>query len=269
MRVTSKVLLVTAAIALPASPLAAADGILIVQKTTSAGGTASHQIAIEKTRMRAEAPGRGPEKQSFVFDGTKQVMWLVNDEKKTYSEITKEDVDRLGSQAADAMTQVQQQMQSLPPEQRARIEAMMRGRGLPGAAAPARIEYRKTGTDKVGAWTCDKYDGYRGDQKISEVCTVDPKTLGFALEDFEVSRQLAAFFAKLVPQGADSVFRIGRGEDGGFSGVPVRQVTIGPPQSSWEITELKRQAFPDSTFAVPSGYTKEASPFAGRGRGRQ
>jgi len=41
-----------------------------------------------------------------------------------------------------------------------------------GAGAAARkTQYRKTGTDKVGNWTCDKYEGYEGTVKTSEVCT--------------------------------------------------------------------------------------------------
>ena len=60
-----------------------------------------------------------------------------------------------------------------------------------------KTEYRKTGTDKVGKWTCDKYEGYQDGKKTSEVCTVDPQALGFATTDFEVTKQLAAFFQQL------------------------------------------------------------------------
>ena len=193
--------LLAAAFCLAAAPLFAADGVLIVEKTTTSGNTKTNQIQIEKERMRAES-----DTQTVVFDGTKQVLWLINDGRKSYSEMTKADVDRMGGQLNDAMAKMQEQLKSLPPEQRAQIEAMMKGRGMPGmaggAAAP-KTEYRKTGTDKVGAWTCDKYEGTRGGQKVTELCTVDPKVLGLAMSDFQVSKQLVEFFGKLVPQGAD------------------------------------------------------------------
>jgi uncharacterized protein DUF4412 len=254
---------------LMAAPLAAADGILIVQKTTSDGSTQTHQIQIEKSRMRAEGAGQGPEKQVIVFDGAKQILWMINYDRKTYSEITKDDVDRMAAQLNDVMSQVQSQLGNLPPEQRARIEAMMRGRSMAAGVTQAKTEYRKTGSDKVGKWTCDKYEGYRSEQKVSELCTVEPQALGFTAGDFDVSRQLAAFFAKMVPQGADRLFRIGTAEEQGFSGVPVRQITFSPRQTTSELSEVSRQNFPASTFEVPAGFTKEASPFAGRGRGRQ
>ena len=148
--------------------------------------------------MRAEA-GDG---QTVVFDGAKQVLWLINDGRKSYSEMTKAEADRMGGQLNDAMAKMQEQLKSLPPEQRAQIEAMMKGRGMPGMAggAPAKTEYRKTGADKVGTWACDKYEGTRGGQKVTELCTVDPKVLGFAMSDFQVSKQLMEFFSKIVPR---------------------------------------------------------------------
>jgi hypothetical protein len=134
------------------------------------------------------------------------------------------------------------------------------------AAAP-KTEYRKTGTDKVGSWTCDTYEGSRNNQKVAELCTVAPAALGFAAADFEVAERMADFFSKLVPQGADNLFRPGKAETQGFSGVPVRRVTLVPTQSTSEITQVTRQTFPDSLFVVPDGFTKEAMGM-GRGRGR-
>jgi hypothetical protein len=193
---------------------------------------------------------------------------LVDDAAKTYNEMTKEDADRLGGQMAGAMSQMQQTMANLPPEQRAQVEAMMKARGGgPGAGAPAKTEYKKTGTDKVGKWTCDKYEGFKAGQKTSEVCTVDPKAFGLTAADLEITKQLGEFFSKMAPQNGDAMFRAGSGDANGFSGVPVRIVTLAPQQSVTEVTDVSRQSFQDSIFAVPAGYTKQA--FGGRGRGRQ
>ncbi|OFV91574.1 MAG: hypothetical protein A3G76_07795 [Acidobacteria bacterium RIFCSPLOWO2_12_FULL_65_11] len=248
--------------------LVAADGVLVSEKTTTAGRTETHQIQIERNRMRAEVTGPTGEVQAVIFDGAKQTMWILNLDKKTYSEITKADMDQVAGQMSAAMAQMQEMMRGMPPEQRAQMEAMMRGRGMPGmGAAPPQTEYRKAGTDRVGRWTCEKYDGYQNNQKTSEVCTIDPKELGFVAADFEVSRQMADFFSKLVPQGADNFFKVGGAEPQGFSGVPVRRLTsIGGRQIISEVTDAVRQTFPDSTFAVPAGFQKEASPFGGRGR---
>jgi hypothetical protein len=247
--------------------------VLIVQKTTT--GTSAHtsQIQIERNRMRTEvAGGVGGAQRVVIFDGTKQIMWLVDADRKSYSEMTKADADRMGGQLQDAMSQVQAQLANLPPAQRAQIEALMKGRGMPGAAAAAqKTEYRKAGTDKVGKWTCNKYEGFQSNEKTSEVCTVEPATLGLALADFDVTRQLGEFFQKLMPQNGDQLFTIGRTEELGYSGVPVRRkLTVAGRETTTEVTDVTHQTFTDAMFAVPDGFKKEdlLGGLAGLGRGR-
>ena len=161
-----------AAMILSAAAAEAADGILIAQKMTSATGTVTtHQIEIEKTRMRAESEAAG-RKMKMIFDGTAQVMRTIDDDAKSYTEMSKADMEKMSAQMSGAMAQMQEQMKNMPPEARKRMEAAMQGRGVPGGAAAAPTEYKKVGTDKVGKWTCDKYEGTRGGEKVSELCTV-------------------------------------------------------------------------------------------------
>jgi len=270
----STVLTLAGAACLLAAPALAADGVLIVQKMTMGASPAqTQQIQIEPRRMRMEAGAmRGGGPQVVVFDGTRDVLLMIDDANKTYSEMSKADVDALSSQMSGAMAQMQDAMKNMPPEQRAQIEAAMRGRGMGGApaggaAAAPKVQYKKTGTDTVGKWTCDKYEGYTGTQKTSEVCTVDPKVLGFTAADFAVTKDLAAFFQKLMPGAmASRTFRIGTPEDQGYSGVPVRTVTtVGTQTVTQEITDVRRESFADSIFQAPAGYKKQDSPF-GRGR---
>jgi hypothetical protein len=244
--------------------LGAADGVLIVQKHTNNDGTAeTSQTQIEKTRMRSER-GIGGKPQIIIFDGTAQVIRMIDPEKKTYREITKADVDRLGSQMSGAMAQMQEQMKNMPPEQRERMEAMMRGRGL-GAVA-VKTEYRRNGTDKVGKWTCDKYDGYKKEEKVSEICTVPAATLGLTPADFEITKQAAQFFQQLTPQLGEQMLSIGNGEQG-FSGIPVKTVvTVGQRQITTEVTEVTHKTFSNDGYAVPTGFQKQELPMGRRGR---
>jgi hypothetical protein len=252
------------AMCLSVAPLLAADGILIVEKTTIGGKTQKNQVQIQGDMMRVEMTGAAGESQAVIFDGVKQVLWMVNYDKKTYTEMTKADLDRISGQMSDAMARVQDQMKSLPPAQQQQMAAMMAGR-MGGAPAAPKTTYRKVGTDTVAKWTCDKYEGYQGTQKMVELCTVDPQAIGFAAADFQVTRQLADFFQKLAPQNAAGVFSLGTPEAQGFSGVPVRSVTFkgDQQQSVTEMSEATRQSFPASTFAPPPDFTKQA--MGGRG----
>jgi uncharacterized protein DUF4412 len=255
----------TAALCLFFTSTYAANGLVISMKSTNGGATVTHQIQLDANHMRTQMAGRGGGENAFVFDGVKQAMYIIDDTKKTYTEITKEDLDRMAAQMQAAMA-------SIPPEQRAQVEAMMRGRGgrgMPGMGAPApKPTFKKTGTDKIGKWTCDKYEGYEGDRKTSEVCTVAPSALGLSESDFAVTKQFAKFFSGIMPQMSDRVFSLGSLEDRGFVGVPVRSISYGADGSvtgTTELTDISHQNVPDSAFAPPSGYAKQDMPF-GRGR---
>src|SRR6266498_1182646 len=275
MRTTRTLVGLVVAIGLTASPATAASGVLIAQKVTSGTTTTTHQSQIEQTRMRSEIVASTGRPQTVVFDGAAQVLRIIDDEGKTYTEMSKTDLDGMRGQMGAAMTQLQEQMKNMPPEQRARMEALMKGRGaaMPGAPAATPTEYKKTGTDKVGRWTCDKYEGTKNGEKVSEVCTVAPSALGFTAADFEVTRQLAEFFTSLIPQAAEGLFRIGSAtpNPNSFSVLPVRFVSFrgGDIQTVSEMTDASRQDFPDTLFQVPAGYQKREYPGMGRGRGRQ
>ena len=147
-------------------------------------------------------------KQVVIFDGARQVLTMIDPQKKSYTEMTKEDVEKLGAQMSDAMAKMQKQLTNMPPEQRAKMEAMMKGR-MGGRRGGGKTQYRKAGTETVGKWTCDKYEGYEGGNKTSEVCTVDPKALGLTEADFAFTKEFVEFFKKIVPQMATQVFAIG------------------------------------------------------------
>jgi hypothetical protein len=247
----------------------AADGVLLVQRTTTASGSKTNQIQIAKDRMRAEVEGPMGS-QVVIFDATKQVIDILNVERKTYIEMTKAELDNMATQAQQMMSQMQTMMANMPPAQRAQMEAMMAGRGM-GAAAPAapvKVEYKKTGTDRVAKWNCDKYDVLRDGQKTSEVCTASPAALGLTAADVDVMRQLGQFFKQIASQ-ASAMFDLGQPTDPGFIGVPVRSImTVAGQPVTGEVTDVSHQTFDDSLFAVPAGFQKE-DMMRGRGRGRQ
>jgi hypothetical protein len=266
---TIRMLAVAGALAATVStprPAAAAQGMLVIQRVTTGTNVVTSQMQIEPTRMRTDiAVGPAGGRQVAIFDGAKQVMYLVDEARKTYTELTKADVDRMGEMVKNAMA-------SMPPEQRAQMEAMMRGRGIPSMAAAAKPEYRRNGTDKVGNWTCDKYDGYVNGQKTSEVCTVNPTALGAGAADFDVTRQFGEFFSGVMPDMSSSVTTLGSAGSQGFAGFPVKTVTTIAGQTvTMEVITAGRTTFPDSLFEVPAGFTKQVMPAmggAGRGRGR-
>jgi hypothetical protein len=235
-----------------------AQGIVMVEQETRNGKVTTNQIQLDKTHMRSESHATA-ESTAFVFDEKGQTARVLNLDKKTYMELDKGMMQQMQQQ----MAQMQEQMKNLPPQQRAMMEQMMRGRGgipgMPGGAPPVKIEYKQTGSDKVGQWSCTKYEGSRGQEKVTEVCTVDPKELGVTPADFEVAKHLAEFLTSFMPGAADQIVTAGNAAEQGFSGIPVRRTSYsgGKVQSVSEIKEVRHEAIPASAFEVPAGFRKE------------
>ena len=215
----------------PAATVAAADGIRLVVRSTAVGGSVASQIQIEPRRMRMATPA--PAAYAMVFDGAKDVLWMIDYEQHSYMETTRADVDQMAR--------------------------MMAVRTTIGADAPAKVVYRKAGTDKVGRWTCDKYASYLDDEKDSELCTVDPKVLGLTAADLEIARQYADFLPAQPGAGQQLLATFGKIDVQGFAGVVVRQLyfRLGD-QSGLELTDVRRAAFPETDFQIPAGFKKES-----------
>jgi hypothetical protein len=185
-------------------------------------------------------------------------------------EITKADLQ----QAKTQMDAMMAQMQNMPPAQRQQMEKQMevmnqalQGRGLPGVGAaltPPKTEYRPAGSDKVGSWACTKYEGFVNNQKTVEVCAANPSVLSLNAADFEVGKQMAEFAKSIQPGAIDQLVLNATTQDQGYNGLPLRQTTFknGAVVKMIEITQLKRVTFPASTFDVPAGFTKTASPMS-------
>lgn len=264
----AKTIIALAAVCSVVSPLQAAEGVLLLEKTVSGSNTRTSQIQIERDRMRLELTGATGEVQIVVFDGPQQVLRIISVPRKSYSEMTKADADRIAAQSAAVLAAIKQKIANMSPEERAKMEALMSQFGMAGSVGGAleRPEYHRAGIDKVGKWACDKYEGFRSGKKVSEVCTVEPKALGLTEADFDVTKQMASFFEKILPQQVEQMVGVGKIETQGFAGIPIRRVAFNGDKVLWisETTDVKRGNFDASTYEAPAGFQKQAM---GRGAG--
>jgi hypothetical protein len=232
-----------------------ADGIFISQRVTSGGDPVTIRTQIKATQMRTEVAGPNGATQVVIFDGGKQVLYIVDPARRTYVEMTKLDVDRMKTLVQDGMAQMQAQLPNLPPAQRAQMEEMMKG-GSGAATAP---QYTRTGSDTVGRGTCEKFEVMQSGQKVGDACTVNLSALGFRATDFDVMRQMSEFFSAMTPQMASQLPSASPLIDlGGAPAFPVKVVFMFPGgTATTEVIEAGRQTFSDALFAVPAGFTKQ------------
>lgn len=236
-----------------------AEGILIRQRVTSGGDPLTILTQITATRMRTEMAGPNGAVNVVIFDGGQQVLYIVDPAAKTYMEMTKADVDRMSAQLQGAMAQMQSQLEKLPPAQRAQMEAMAKG-----------VQHAYTGSDTVGRWACDTYDLTLGGQKIGEVCSVNPATLGLVATDFDVMRQMGAFYSAMAPLMPNQLPGVNGIDQRASSDFPVKTVLMVQGGTvTTEVVEADRQTFSDSLFAVPAGFMRQdlTGVLGGRGNG--
>jgi hypothetical protein len=220
----------------------------------------------------------------MIFRGDLNRAWVIDPQKRTYSEMTAETLQRMAGQMSGAMAAAQAQMQAelakMPPEQRAQLEAMLAGRGgLAGLSGqPARapqVSYAKTGASKsVGSWRCDVYSKNVDGRKDEDLCIAPIAAAGLSAADFQIFERFSTFMAPImsssvVPQ--DDVLRWSAMNKAiGFQGMPLDTVTYsgGRPDRQMTVNKLERTSIPASTYELPAGLTRQEIPSLGTPGGR-
>lgn len=220
----------------------------------------TYTLSIDKDKVRMESsnnPGN-----SFIYRADKGLFWMVDEGKQSYSEMTRKDIEGLANTMDAALKQMQEQLAKLPPEQRKMMEDMLK-QNMPGAGAQGKTTYKKTGSGKVGSWSCEKYESYQDGKKKAEMCVVDPQLLGFSEADFKALKDLAKPFEKLAKDLGSMLPQ--DGVDGAPKGAPVKSTVFedGKAKSESLIKEVKKEGVSPALFEVPKGFAKKAMAMPG------
>lgn len=215
----------------------------------------TYTVSIEKDKVKMVSSSSAD--NAFIYRADKDVFWMVDTKAKTYTEMTRQDIESMANTMDAAMKKMQEQMAKMPPEQREMMEKMMK-QGMPGAGTKSKTTYKKTGSGKVGSWACDKYESYQDGVKKSEMCVVDPLLLGFTVGDFQAMKDMAKPFEKLAKDMQSMMPQ--DGVDGAPKGAPVKTTTFdnGKAKSETLIKSVKKGALPASLFELPAGLTKKS-----------
>jgi len=223
---------------------------------------------IEKDRLRMEMPGE-EENQTIIFRGDKNVFWVINNEKKSYFEMTQDDIAKLKAQMDNMQKMMKEQMKNMPEEQRKMMEDMM-----PTNMSTEKIEKpvytKKAGGIKVGNWSTTHYEGTKQGKKSDDLWTVDWSEVGFKRGDFAVMTKMADFFSALSQEATDFM-KIGSEDwekEMGISGMPVRWVDYleGGGTNEGSIKEISQKNLESSLFELPAGFKKDQSPWDKQGK---
>ena len=263
---------VLAAIAL-AAPASAGVRLQLENAQLSGRGrevVRSELLLGERRLKMTREGGRSGMGDAALFDAEQDKLWVLDRSRRSYLEMDREQARATGSQVSSAMDRARQQMEaqlrSLPPEQRAMVERAMKGR-LPAAAeaAPAPSEeYRRTGerAEKEGH-PCRLVEVWAGGHKVREHWVTDWSELKLKREDVAVLGELSEFLTELTAslgasKGMPDMMRV-TDEMGGLPVVTV-DYDDGRPSSETRLLGVERVDVPASELQLPEGYTRQAMP---------
>jgi len=205
------------------------QGLTVTLKETGPAGATTPILQSDRTHARLDIPSLAAQ---LLYDSASKTLRLLVPLAKIYREYTPASVQGLAPAAAA---------------------------GGRGQAAPVPITYKRAGASKVRDWPCTTYEGFRGAEKVAEVCAAEGTSIGLTAADFSVAQQaidLARPFA--APEIIERIPVYGSVASQGFAGFPVRRVGFrnGQPDTTTELVEIRREAVPAANFALPAGFNK-------------
>ncbi|MEO0092175.1 MAG: hypothetical protein ABIK61_05670 [candidate division WOR-3 bacterium] len=194
-----------------------------------------------------------------IFRADQEIFWMIDHKKKSYTEFTKEDLEKMQEMMKEATSIMEQALKNLPAEQRQKMEKMMKK----GVAEKSNMIFKKVSSgEKVNQWLCDKYDGIIEGKKVMELWSTDWKKIGLKPEDIKVFDKMKVFFEQIAKDFASTLHIIEtEKKDNMYFGMPVKIVEYekGNIRSSYEFEEIRQEELKLSVFEPPKGYKKEKS----------
>lgn len=237
------------------------------------------QAAVEgrNLKMGVASGGRGSQGE-MIFRGDRREMVLLDHENNSYHVMDEDTMRQIAGQVNDAMSKMQEALKSVPEDQRAMVEQMMKQRMPKDAVSPKRPKsvLKKTGerADKNG-YPCVKYDVVREGRKVRELWVTGWKSIEGGSDVVDTFEEMADFFREMLDaipnfggeggQGGgmeDSAFEHMK-ELGGFPVVTREFDDDGALEVESALRSAKRQTIDPDAFEPPSGY-KRQEMFGGR-----
>ena len=149
-------------------------GVKIVSENTDLATkkVTTDVILLDANRLRVDSDDG--KSVMFLTDGGRNRMVMLDKAKNQYQEIDEQTMQQLGQQMSAAMAQMQAAMKNMPPDQRAMMEKMMKGKMPQAAAAAPKTVYTSKGSGSVNGFSCTRYEGDLSGVKESEVCAALP-----------------------------------------------------------------------------------------------
>jgi hypothetical protein len=256
---------------LATAPMFAGVKILSENTDLATKKVTTDTILLDANRMRLESDdGRAV---MFLTDGGRNRIVMLDKARNTYQEIDQQTMDQLAQQMSGLTAQMEAALKNVPPEQRAMMEKMMKGKMPQAAAAAPKTVYTAKGSGSVNGFSCTKYEGVRGSEKQAEVCAALPAQLKLSPSDMQIFEKMREFSASLLSSLANSPVKVNvptGSLEAGYEGFPIQRVDFDNGQATKrsELKSITRTNFADADFSLGDAKKVEL-PIPGAAKGKQ
>ncbi len=205
----------------------------------------------------------GEDNKAFtIFRGDKELIWAVDDQKKEYTEIDKETIEKLGQVMNTAMKQMEAQLANVPPEQRAMVKEMMKKQMQPAQSSEKiKMSFVNTGKKKkINGYPCTKYEVLREKEMVREMWITEWANFKNSKETVEAFKTMSDFFTSLMEAFKNSPFINSLDNPYSYNkklnGFPVEVTELddGKPSLITTLKNSEKKNISANLFEPPKGY---------------
>jgi hypothetical protein len=271
--VTRRATLVAAALGIVLAAGAAPAGVRVELRSVETGGEGGkplrYVVFVDGPRLAVELARKDgvPAKRRVVFRSDRDLVWLVDHERRTYYQLDPESARQVASQVAGLKEGLEQGLESLTPEQREAVRELLGELAAPSAAGAP--EYRLEEKGELGRYAeiaCARHDVLEGAKRVAELCLAEygkpplsrealaavPALGGFLRRTLE---PLLAQFPSLRPVATFAALDRA-------PGVPLLVRSFGDKGESREttVTRVAEEPVDAALFELPAGYARSWVP---------
>jgi len=221
---------------------------------------------VDGKNLKMTITSDGDQKNSeMIYRGESREMVVVDHGDKSYMVMDEAMIDSISEQMSGYEAKMREALKDVPPEQRAMMEQMMKGRMPAPAKAPARpiVKFRNTGErDTKNGYPSVKYEATIEGRKTQEIWVTDWGNVEGGDDAVEAFLGMAEFFKQI----RDSMPKFGTDEDSddnpfehmqeldGFPVLTYDYASDGSTASESSLRSSTQRAVAATEFEPPAAY---------------
>jgi hypothetical protein len=242
----------------------------VTRDKLSAAETSTQRMYVQDGMARIESSLSA---SITLFKG--ETLYVLDTTRKTYMAMDAATLERTMGAMSDVMKKMQERLASMPPEQRAMMENMMKQNGMPGAGGPAKAvvfdAIPLAATERAAGRSCKSWDITRDGAPHSQVCVVPYAGLPGKDDIQALAQRMSALLAKLPEnlrgQYNGNPLQQNNALSAKLNGVPfiTRNYRNGVLDGKETLVKTwQEQAVATKQFEIPADYVKQEMPATNR-----